>query len=91
MVSLGRAIDRYGERAVVGIAMVGMALAMAAAAFATNGAAIKAENPAAHARITEALGVLGQAYPGAARPAKLPVEPGAVSGASAKVMLAAAG
>lgn len=64
---------------------------VAAAAFATNGAAIKAENPAAHARITEALGVLGQAYPGAARPAKLPVEPGAVSGASAKVMLAAAG
>lgn len=64
---------------------------VAASAFATNGAAIKAENPAAHARITEALGVLGQAYPGAARPAKLPVEPGAVSGASAKVMLAAAG
>ncbi|RNJ62169.1 MAG: hypothetical protein EDM03_11885 [Porphyrobacter sp. IPPAS B-1204] len=56
--------------------------------FAANGAAIKAENPAAHARITEALGVLAQAYPGAARPAKLPVEAGALSGASAKVMLA---
>lgn len=56
--------------------------------FAANGAAIKAENPAAHARITEALGVLSQAYPGAARPAKLPVEAGALSGASAKVMLA---
>jgi hypothetical protein len=64
---------------------------VAASAFASNGAAIKAENPAAHARITEALGVLGQAYPGAARPATLPVAPGAVSGASAKVMLAAAG
>ncbi|NCP13690.1 MAG: hypothetical protein GW858_05940 [Sphingomonadales bacterium] len=61
---------------------------VAASAFATSGAAIKAENPAAHARITEALGVLGQAYPGAARPATLPMEPGAVSGASAKVMLA---
>lgn len=33
MYSLGRAIDRYGERMVVGLAMVGMALAMAAAAF----------------------------------------------------------
>jgi hypothetical protein len=62
---------------------------VAGASFAANGAAIKAENPAAHARITEALGVLATAYPGAARPAKLAVEPGAVSGASAKVMLAA--
>lgn len=35
MVSLGRAIDRHGERVVVGIAMVGMALAMVAAAFAS--------------------------------------------------------
>lgn len=36
MVSLGRAIDRYGERVVVGIAMVGMALAMVAAALASE-------------------------------------------------------
>lgn len=62
---------------------------VASSAFAANCAAIKAENPAAHARINEALGVLAQAYPGAARPAKLPVEAGALSGASAKVMLAA--
>lgn len=62
---------------------------VAQSGFAANGAAIKADNPAAHTRITEALAVLAQAYPGAARPAKLPVEPGAVSGASAKVMLAA--
>jgi hypothetical protein len=62
---------------------------VAASGFAVNGAAIKAENPDAHARITEALGVLKQAYPAAARPAKLPVEAGALSGASAKVMLAA--
>lgn len=62
---------------------------VASSSFAANGAAIKADNPAAHARITEALGVLAQAYPGAARPAKMAVEPGAVSGASAKVMLAA--
>jgi hypothetical protein len=62
---------------------------VAASSFAANGAAIKAENPAAHARINEALGVLATAYPGATRPAKLGVEPGAVSGASAKVMLAA--
>jgi len=61
----------------------------AQASFSTAGASIKAANPDAHARITEALAVLGQAYPGAKRPAKLPVEPGAVSGASAKVMLAA--
>lgn len=61
---------------------------VAASAFAANGAAIKAEAPAAHARITEALALLKQAYPGAARPAKLPAEPGALSGASAKVMLA---
>ena len=64
---------------------------VAESAFATSGAAIKAENPAAHARIVEALGVLKQAYPAATRPAKLPVEPGALSAASSKVMLAAAG
>lgn len=63
---------------------------VAQGAFADAGAAIKAENPAAHARIAEALAVLKQAYPGAARPATLAVEPGALSGASAKVMLAAA-
>lgn len=64
---------------------------VAASSFAASGAAIKAENPAAHARIAEALGLLAKAYPGAARPEKLPVEAGALSGASAKVMLAAAG
>lgn len=61
---------------------------VAKGAFAREGAAIKADNPTAHARLAEAVEVLGQAYPGAARPAKLPVEPGALSGASAKVMLA---
>lgn len=70
-------LDGYGFAAVAG------------SAFASSGAAIKAANPDAHARITDALAVLGQAYPGAKRPAKLPVEPGALSGASAKVMLAA--
>ncbi len=63
---------------------------VAASAFATSGAAIKAGNPAAHARITEALAALGKAYPTATRPAKLPIEPGALSAASSKVMLAAA-
>mgnify|MGYP003295842904 CR=1 FL=1 len=62
---------------------------VAAGTFAASGAAIKAENPAAHARIAEALAVAAKAYPGAARPAKLTVEAGALSGASAKVMLAA--
>jgi len=57
--------------------------------FARSGAAIKAENPDAHARITEALALLKQAYPAATRPAKLAVEPGALSAASSKVMLAA--
>jgi hypothetical protein len=57
--------------------------------FARSGAAIKAANPAAHARITEALALLGKAYPAATRPAKLPVEQGALSAASSKVMLAA--
>lgn len=61
---------------------------VAAGAFATSGAAIKAENADLHARIADALGLLAKAYPGAARPAKLPAEPGALSGASAKVMLA---
>jgi hypothetical protein len=56
--------------------------------FAREGAAIKAANPAAHARIAEALEVLAKAYPSALRPDRLPVEPGALSGASAKVMLA---
>ena len=46
--------------------------------------------PCEHQR-TQALALLKQAYPGAARPAKLPADPGALSGASAKVMLAAAG
>ena len=64
---------------------------VAASTFAASGAGIKAENPALHAAITEALALLGKAYPGAARPAKLPAEPGALSGASAKVMLAAGG
>lgn len=62
---------------------------VAASSFAAAGAGIKAENPEAHARIAEALALLAKAYPGAARPAKLPVEAGALSGASAKVMLAA--
>lgn len=57
--------------------------------FARSGAAIKAANPDAHARITEALALLGKAYPAATRPAKLPVEQGALSAASSKVMLAA--
>jgi hypothetical protein len=64
---------------------------VAASAFAASGAGIKGENPALHASITEALALLGKAYPGAVRPAKLPAEPGALSGASAKVMLAAGG
>ncbi len=62
---------------------------VAQSAFAASGGAIKTENAALHTRITEALGLLAKAYPGAARPAKLPAEPGALSGASAKVMLAA--
>ena len=64
---------------------------VAESAFASSGAAIKTDNPAAHARITEALGVLKQAYPAATRPASPGVEQGALSAASSKVMLAAAG
>lgn len=64
---------------------------VAASAFVATGAAIKAENPVAHARITEAVAVLGQAYPTATRPAKLPVAAGALSAASSKVMLATDG
>ena len=62
---------------------------VAASTFSSSGAGIKAENPGAHARISEALGLLSKAYPGAPRPATLPVEAGALSAASAKVMLAA--
>ena len=61
---------------------------VAESGFASAGAAIKADNPAAHTRISEALGVLRQAYPGAARPARLPAQSGALSAASSKVMLA---
>ena len=63
---------------------------VAQSAFATSGAAIKADNPSAHTRITEALGLLKQAYPAATRPAKLVVEQGVLSAASSKVMLATA-
>lgn len=62
---------------------------VAQASFARSGAAIKTANPAVHARIAEALALLGQAYPAATRPARLPVEQGALSAASSKVMLAA--
>jgi hypothetical protein len=61
----------------------------AANAFAASGGAIKAANPEGHARIAEALALLTKAYPLAKRPGKLAVEPGVLSGASAKVMLAA--
>lgn len=57
--------------------------------FTRAGEAIKAANPAAHARIIEALALLGKAYPAATRPARLPVEHGILSAASSKVMLAA--
>lgn len=63
---------------------------VAASSFSGSAGATKAENPVLHDRIREALVVLSKAYPGAARPAKLPVEPGALSGASSKVMLAVA-
>lgn len=64
---------------------------VADSAFARSAAAIKAENPAVHAGIVEALALLKQAYPTAARPRTLAVQPGAVSAASSKVMLAAGG
>ncbi|MDC8754015.1 hypothetical protein OIK40_05080 [Erythrobacter sp. sf7] len=57
--------------------------------FEREGAAIKSANPDAHARIGEALALLGKAYPAAARPGKLEVAQGALSAASSKVMLAA--
>lgn len=63
---------------------------VASSAFASSGAAIKTDNPALHARIAHALGVLGQAYPTATRPSKLAVDQGALSAASSKVMLASA-
>ncbi|WP_296717491.1 hypothetical protein [Erythrobacter sp.] len=64
---------------------------VADSAFARSAAAIKAENPAVHDGIVEALAVLKQAYPTVTRPATLAVQPGAVSAASSKVMLAAGG
>lgn len=62
---------------------------VAARIFAVSSAGIKAENPAAHARITEALAVLATAYPDAARPATMAVDQGALSAASSRVLLAA--
>ena len=61
---------------------------VAESAFAREGSAIKAANPDAHARITEALAVLGRAYPAATRPAQLAVQQGEVSAVSSRVMLA---
>ncbi|PKP94304.1 MAG: hypothetical protein CVT75_04605 [Alphaproteobacteria bacterium HGW-Alphaproteobacteria-14] len=61
---------------------------VAETAFATSEAAIKAENPALHTRITEALAALRQAYPTATRPDALGLSPGALSAASSKVLLA---
>jgi len=61
---------------------------VAETAAARDGAAIKAANPEVHARITDALALLEQAYPAATRPATLMLEPGALSAASSRVMLA---
>jgi hypothetical protein len=61
---------------------------VAASRFAAEGAAIKAENPEAHARIAAALDMLAKAYPTATRPGRLAVEPGALSALSARVLLA---
>lgn len=64
---------------------------VAETAFAASGAVIKAENPALHDRITEALAVLNQTYPAATRPDRMTVKPGALSAASSKVLLALGG
>ncbi|MEE4316535.1 MAG: hypothetical protein V2I74_06085 [Erythrobacter sp.] len=61
---------------------------VAETAFAREGAAIKAANPEAHSRITDALAVLARAYPAATRPAALAVQQGEVSAVSSRVMLA---
>ncbi|WP_072673978.1 hypothetical protein [Erythrobacter sanguineus] len=63
---------------------------VAETAAARGGAAIKAANPDAHARISDALALLRQAYPAATRPGRLKLEPAALSAASSRVMLATA-
>lgn len=62
---------------------------VADSAFTRSAAAIRAENPEVHVGIVAALALLEQAFPAVTRPKKLAVEPGAVSAASSKVMLAA--
>lgn len=57
--------------------------------FTASSTAIETENAALHQRITAALAVLAEAYPGAERPASLDVEQGALAGASSGVLLAA--
>jgi len=60
----------------------------AASVFERDGEAIKAENADLHASITQALGLLGEAYPGVERPDSLEANQGALTGAASKVMLA---
>jgi hypothetical protein len=57
--------------------------------FERSGDAIRSENADLASRIEAALGLLGEAYPGVERPAKLDVAQGKLSGASASVLLAA--
>jgi hypothetical protein len=59
-----------------------------ASAFAASGDAIRREDPKLYERIAKALELLGTAYPAAKLPAKLDANQGALSGASAGVMLA---
>ncbi len=63
--------------------------ATAKSTFERSSDAIMAENADLHARITQALDLLAEAYPGVERPASLDANQGALSGASSSVMLAA--
>lgn len=61
----------------------------AKSSFERSSDAILGENEDLHARITQALGLLGDAYPTVERPASLDANQGALSGVSSSVMLAA--
>ncbi|MEP3302897.1 MAG: hypothetical protein ABJO05_13105 [Roseibium sp.] len=88
-----RAVSMYAqasETTQYGLYLDGYGFYKAAqATFERSADAIKSENPDLAEKIEAALGLLAQAYPDALRPENLDANQGALSGASAGVLLAA--
>ncbi|MEL6486530.1 MAG: hypothetical protein AAFQ13_05225 [Pseudomonadota bacterium] len=88
---IDRATTMYGEAAGTDIYppyLDGYGFYKAAlAAFERNGAAVETYNSGLHSDIKAALELLGEAYPGAERPAALEADQGQLLGAASKVKL----